>query len=480
MQPVFSPDGDRIAFRSERDGGGLFIMGRTGESVRRVTDSGFNPDWSPKGDEIVFATERVYDDPFNRGPKSALWIVNAATGQKRRLIEGDAVQPRWSPHGYRVAYFTARGGRRQRDIATINAAGGEPVLVTDDPAVDWNPVWAPDGRYIYFSSARGGSVNLWRVAIDELSGRTLGPLEPVTAPSRLVAHLSFSADGSRLAYASIDLTQNIQRIAFDPVTETIQGEPVAVTTGSKLWATFDLSPDGQWLALTSDKPQEDVYVARADGTGLRQLTNDLAFDRNTQWSPDGTRIAFYSNRADGWDIWTINPDGSALTQLTKNGSAHRPIWSPDGSRMVFSEFVDVNRVTVFDPRKAWGDQTPEVFSSEIGRASWVANSWSPDGKWLAGQSRTGGLVLFSLAAHTQVKQTDNCVYPIWLPDSRRLLCTDVQARTLMLVDTTSNEARSLWTAPSDYLSAQSVSRDGRQIYIRRMSWESDIWLATLK
>jgi Tol biopolymer transport system component len=58
-QPAFSPDGERIAFRSERDGGGIFIMGATGEFVRRVVDFGYNAEWSPDGKEIVVATSSL-------------------------------------------------------------------------------------------------------------------------------------------------------------------------------------------------------------------------------------------------------------------------------------------------------------------------------------------------------------------------------------------------------------------------------------
>src|SRR5262249_28379979 len=58
-QPAFSPDGEQIAFRSSRDGGGIFVMGRTGESVRRVTHAGFKPSWSPNGAELVYATQNV-------------------------------------------------------------------------------------------------------------------------------------------------------------------------------------------------------------------------------------------------------------------------------------------------------------------------------------------------------------------------------------------------------------------------------------
>ena len=64
-QPAFSPDGEQIAFRSERNGGGIFVMGATGESVRRLTDFGYNPAWSPDGKDIVFGTA-LAEDPAAR------------------------------------------------------------------------------------------------------------------------------------------------------------------------------------------------------------------------------------------------------------------------------------------------------------------------------------------------------------------------------------------------------------------------------
>ena len=66
------------------------------------------------------------------------------------------------------------------------AAGEQPVPVTQDPAVDWNPVWAPDGKSLYFLSNRDGVMNLWRVPIDEATGKTLGPAERERLPAREV------------------------------------------------------------------------------------------------------------------------------------------------------------------------------------------------------------------------------------------------------------------------------------------------------
>lgn len=191
-------------------------MGRTGESPRRLTDSGFNPVWSPEGSEVLYATENVVDNPFSRLAPSQLFVVKVATGEKRRVSEGDAVQPSWSPHGGRIAYWARSSGGGQRDIYTMPAAGGEAVPVTSDAALDWNPVWSPDGRYLYFSSNRGGSMNLWRVPIDEQSGKTLGQSEPIT--TRLAAAATSSGPSTRTAagFSSSRTMPEASTILFGP------------------------------------------------------------------------------------------------------------------------------------------------------------------------------------------------------------------------------------------------------------------------
>ena len=133
------------------------------------------------------------------------------------------MQPNWSPHGYRIAYWGRRNGA-QRDIWTIPAEGGEPVDVTNDPPMDWNPVWSPDGNYLYFVSDRSGSMNLWRVPIEEKTGKVLGSAEAITTPTPFIAHLSFSRDGHHMTYTNVVRTGNLQRIAFDPIKESVIGQ----------------------------------------------------------------------------------------------------------------------------------------------------------------------------------------------------------------------------------------------------------------
>jgi Tol biopolymer transport system component len=181
-QPAFSPDGEHIAFRSQREGGGVFVIGATGESVKRLTDFGYNPVWSPDGKEIAYADESIVEPRIRFSTNSRIWAVNVATGERRLVTKEDSVQPHWSPHGVRIAY-QGRRKAAQRDIWTIPAGGGEPVEVTNDAATDWNAVWSPDGKYLYFASDRGGSMNLWRVPIEEQTGKVLGQPEAVTTPS---------------------------------------------------------------------------------------------------------------------------------------------------------------------------------------------------------------------------------------------------------------------------------------------------------
>ncbi|MGH9386033.1 MAG: TolB family protein [Vicinamibacterales bacterium] len=79
-QPAFSPDGERIAFRSDRDGGGIFAMGRTGEAIRRLTSRGYRPAWSPDGRRLAYSTDDSDITPYTRTGAGELWVVDVGHG----------------------------------------------------------------------------------------------------------------------------------------------------------------------------------------------------------------------------------------------------------------------------------------------------------------------------------------------------------------------------------------------------------------
>ena len=484
-EPAFSPDGESIAFRSEREGGGIFLMGATGESVKRLTDFGHNPVWAPDGKEIACADAGPLDPAFRTFPNSRLWAVNIATGAKRSITEADAVQPNYSPHGHRLAY-QGRRNRTQRDIWTIPVSGGEPLEVTNDAAIDWNPVWSPDGNYLYFVSDRGGSMNLWRVPIEERTGKLLGPPETITTPSPYIGHLTFSRDGHRMAYAHMARSGNLQRVAFDPARETVVGEPVWITQGSRLALVPDLSPDGEWLAFdTQTDRQEDIYVVKRDGTGLRQLTDDSYKDRAPRWSPNGRRIAFFSDRSGTWQAWVINADGSGLQQIT-NGSdgITNPVWSPDGSHLLYR--ILGGRSAIMEVGKSWQEQSPQAIPpmSDTGEYFLLVWSWSPDGRRLAGmQARSAadpsGIVVYDLESHQYQKLADFGSQPVWLSDGRRLLF-QYQSK-LYLIDSQSKKVHQvLSVAPNDFGVGVTLPRDDRAIYFSVRTIDADVWLMTLE
>jgi Tol biopolymer transport system component/predicted Ser/Thr protein kinase len=488
-QPAFSPDGEHIAFRSERDKGGIFIMGATGESARRLTDFGYFPAWSPDGREVAVSTIMYHDPNVRTLRQSAVWVVNVATGEKRQLTDertGDAAQPQWSPSGARIAYWGRHKGG-QRDLWTIPARGGDPVQVTDDEAFDWNPVWSPDGRYVYFASDRGGQMNLWRIPIDEQTGRVTGASEPLTAPSTYAQHVAFSRDGRRAAYVNQVRSTNIYTVPFSPYKEEFTGSPAAVTQGFRHAAAPDLSPDGEWFVYSSQgEKQEDIYLCRRDGSEApRKLTDDAYKDRNPRWSPDGTRISFYSDRSGKYEAWVINPDGGGRRQITfEGGNVAYPFWSPDGARLAYN--LNSESCVIIDAATPWGEQTPRHLGRPADQRLGIfwGFSWSPDGRRLAGwtgqQNDSPGIVIYNFGTGDFERVAEFGSYPIWLKDSRRLLFSHQERLYLVNVEARKVRELSLSLPPSSRLDGFGLSSDNRLLYYGLASKESDIWLLNIE
>ena len=126
---AFSPDGERIAFRSERDGGGLFVMGATGESVRRVTDAGFDPSWSPDGRRLVYATEEVVRPGVARREQRAL----DRRGRDRQEASADSPEMRSNRPGRARAAANRLLGEHRRAARPLDDRGRKRRAGRGDP-----------------------------------------------------------------------------------------------------------------------------------------------------------------------------------------------------------------------------------------------------------------------------------------------------------------------------------------------------------
>lgn len=490
--PAFSPDGREIAFRSECDGGGVFVMGATGESRRRVTDSGYAPAWSPDGGRLAVVSERLLI-VTSRNTTSRLAIVEVASGTARELTERlDAMGPSWSPDGSRIAFWGLREGTFQRDLWTVASDGSESspdraVALTDDPAVDWGPVWSPDGDWLYFASSRGGTFNLWRLPIDPAGGRPRGAPEPVTAPSSWVGPLSIARDGRRFLFVDRNAETTLQRAPLDLARRRLAAPPAPVLEGSFELREQTLSPDGQWIVFTNEDLPQHLHLVRADGTGYRQLTDGPDRNRQGGWSPDGRRLVFQTTRGAS-SLAVLGADGSGWQSVPVGFGASFPVWSPDGGT-----------IAVYD-----GDRGGVLLDLAAGLAAPVERplpeiepgvlfdprSWSPDGRLLLGNGRRSGRItgyyLSSIATGSyqtlrSLAETDITPFsrfPSFVggdqyayQDGPRLYLADLSGDAPTLL----HEAR-----PGHTLDFLSASRDGRWLTWIDSADESDIWLMTLE
>jgi eukaryotic-like serine/threonine-protein kinase len=477
--PAFSPDGSQIVFHSDRGGGGLYVMGATGEAVRRIADFGYNAAWSPDGTKVVCGTESIEFNPRGRGTNSALWIIDVSSGAKRLLTDkARPVQPNWSPHGDRIVYWTV-DPHSQRDLYTIdpNVPNAAPVPLTHDAPLDWNPIWSSDGRYVYFGSDRGGTMGVWRIAVDERSGRPQGEPEMMTVPARFAGHFSIDRTGNQLLFASFESFDSIRRASL------VTGETTTVAGGTMPMFAFGLSRDGQSIAYTTSDRAEELFVTKSDGSDPRQITDSPDRKRAPSWTPDG-RILFYANRSGSMQAWRINADGSGLTQVTDlNVSVWYPSMSPDGkwivasnekSAMIFPSSPLPARSATFLPPPPDG---PEYH--------FAPDTWSPDSRYIAGGViRTADefplprTLLYDTVRRTYEVLSTTAVEASWMPDGKSLLVID--HKKVKKLDIATRAIGNLPVPIELSLERQvAVSPDAKYVYWEDRRAEADIWRVTM-
>lgn len=508
-QPAFSPDGEWIAFRSEREGGGIFIMGATGEAVRRLTDRGYYPDWSPDGTMIVFSSSSSVDlAPWSGDIDHRLWTLDLPSGSLELVLDHSALMPVWSPDGRWIAFYGVWGSpgsevETQRDLFTVPAGGGDPNAVTEDVHFEHSPAWSPDGRSLYYVSVFGGGRDLWRVSIDEQTGKRLGYPERMTSGSS-VAHISPAGEGNRVLYTTEKAFREILRVPFDPVAEKVSGPPVSLTPPGLQARSPAVSADGEWIAFDAEFGHFGSWaigVVRRDGAELRQVTDSGFRDLAPDWSPDGQRLAFYSNRSGrNFDGWIVNSDGGGLWLMTDSPDLDGgiPKWSPDGLQLSWC----ASEAYISRTDKPWSEESPEQLPP-VGDEyeAFCPTAWSQEGKLLAGvipRRSTDGfeylMAVYSFDSQSYQVLTEplpgvdgeHDVQAQWLDDGKRLFFKSRGGDgAYSILDTESGEHHEVFTSENLAVGRNGqayiaeISPDNRNLYVHWFCAESTIRMLTL-
>jgi len=231
--------------------------------------------------------------------------------------------------------FSSGADNASTEIYTLDESLAK-VQLTDNATLDFLPGWSPAGSQIVFSSERTGDLDIWIMNLDGSGAHNLtqSPASQETGPD-------WSSVGGQVAYTSFSTSPAERDIWI------INGDGTGATnltnsTSDDVGASW--SPDGTKIAFFSDRDGNyDIYVMNSDGTGVAQLTTDPQTDATPDWSPDGTQIAFsrLTPGSDG-DIWVMNADGTGQTNLTNSAMLdYAPDWSPDGLYIAFDRFPNV-------------------------------------------------------------------------------------------------------------------------------------------
>jgi Tol biopolymer transport system component len=395
-QPDFSPDGRLIAFRSNRDGGGVYVMPSLGGNARLVAEHGRRPRFSPDGRNIAYWAGPWLSAQGPRAPGSAVFVVPATGGTPRRVAEGfvTARDPIWSPDGQSLLFFgrksadeTASGrfdwwwapldGRQPVHtgaFTTLQSAGLDGAGADGLAELKALPsVWTDAG--VVFSAQFGGSINLWRLGISERTGQVIeGSLDRLTnGPG---SDLLASVDGvGRVAFqlsseGYVELTLALDSNAGRPTGPVRRQSFVHGVSGGP----SSLDHSGRWLAYTKNRDSESEIWVRDLATGQeRHLVTAPPVLFSPTISPDGASIAYTLHEGELPAGYVVPAAGGQSRQVCSPCALFG--WFSDSRRILANWQGHVRALDVIDGRAV------DLVVSQTGGVTRPVVS--PDGRWLS-------------------------------------------------------------------------------------------------
>jgi tricorn protease len=388
----FSPDGKWIAFTGQYDGDEqVYVVPATGGVPKQLT---FYPargplsprwgydnqvyGWTNDGQRIVFRSQRdswalpiskLYTVSPNGGPAEALPMPEAGSGD----FSSDGKQMVYSPRTRDFRSEKRYGGGQANTLFIFDLATSAAKKISDGPRAWRDPMWF--GNTIYFNSDRDGHFNLY--AYDN------GKVTPLTTNKVYDARWPSSDDDSRIVY---ELNGELQILDV----KSKKSAPVSITVNddglykrpSRIPVTnfvesFELSPKGERALFCA---RGDIFTAPVDKGPTRNLTaSSNAHDKWPAWSPDGSRIAFVSDKSGEDEVWVIAQDGSTPAEQITNGNKamlYNPDWSPDGKRLAFSDKDGKLFVVSLADKK-------QTLVTDVPRNQVRDYVWSPRGNFIA-------------------------------------------------------------------------------------------------